>query len=43
MLNHFTDAHGEKVESTNSRLHGICLVERLPKDTDDLGKRVPSF
>ena len=31
----------KKVESTNLRLHGICVVGRLPKDTNDLGKRFP--
>jgi hypothetical protein len=31
----------KKVESTNLRSHGICVVGRLPKDTDDLGKRFP--
>ena len=31
----------KKVESTNWRLHGICVVGRLPKDTSKLGKRFP--
>jgi hypothetical protein len=31
----------KKVESTNLRLHGICVVGRLPKDTDAHGKRFP--
>jgi hypothetical protein len=31
----------KKVESTNSRLHGICVVGRLPKVTDAHGKRFP--
>jgi|GEM_PF-3700178 len=31
----------KKVESTNSRLHGICLVGRLPKVTDAHEKRFP--
>ena len=33
----------KKVESTNSRLHGICVVGGLPKDSVDLKKRVPSL
>jgi hypothetical protein len=33
----------KKVESTNLRLHGICVVGRLPKDSVDLKKRVPSL
>jgi hypothetical protein len=31
----------KKVESTNLRSHGICVVGRLPKVTDAHGKRFP--
>ena len=33
--------NSKKVESTNLRSHGICLVGRLPKVTDAHGKRFP--
>jgi hypothetical protein len=33
--------NSKKVESTNSRLHGICVVVSQPKDTDAHGKRFP--
>jgi hypothetical protein len=31
----------KKVESTNLRSHGICVVGRLPKDSVNLGNRFP--
>lgn len=31
----------KKVESANSRLHGICVVGGRPKDSGDLGNRFP--